>query len=76
MDQWHCVAAIAASCAGAQTVTARLQALGFLVGEPVRLLRRSWLRRGPLVVQIGNATFALRQDEAECIDVQTLGQAV
>ena len=53
-----------------------LQALGFLVGEPVRLLRRSWLRRGPLVVQIGNATFALRQDEAECIDVQTLGQAV
>jgi ferrous iron transport protein A len=52
-----------------------LQALGFLAGEPVRLLRRSWLKRGPLVVQIGNATFALRQDEARHVDVANLVQA-
>lgn len=44
--------------------SARLQALGFLPHEPVRVLRRSWWRNGPMVVQLGNATFALRPNEA------------
>lgn len=42
----------------------RLQALGFLPHEPVKVLRRSWFSGGALVVQIGNATFALRASEA------------
>ncbi len=79
LNQWHSVTAVdgaeAARPVGGQTIGARLQALGFLAGEPVRLLRRSWLKRGPLVVQIGNATFALRQDEARHVDVANLVQA-
>ncbi|MDP4609474.1 MAG: ferrous iron transport protein A [Burkholderiaceae bacterium] len=60
------------SDAASHTVSTRLQALGFLVGEPVRLLRRSWLKHGPLVVQVGNATFALRASEAACVAVDTV----
>jgi Fe2+ transport system protein FeoA len=48
----------------------RLAALGFLPAEPVRVLRRSWWQRGALVVQIGNATFALRDNEAAQIGVE------
>jgi Fe2+ transport system protein FeoA len=59
------------SDAASHTVSTRLQALGFLVGEPVRLLRRSWLKHGPVVVQVGNATFALRASEAACVAVDT-----
>jgi ferrous iron transport protein A len=50
--------------------SARLAALGFLPAEPVRVLRRSWWRRGALVVQVGNATFALRDSEAAQIGVE------
>ena len=48
----------------------RLAALGFLPAEPVRVLRRSWWQRGVLVVQVGNATFALRDNEAAQIVVE------
>ena len=79
LNQWHSVAAIdgagTTASPDAPGLGVRLQALGFWVGEPVRLLRRSWLKRGPLVVQIGNATFALRQDEAQCIAVSKAEQA-
>ena len=48
----------------------RLLALGFLPHEPVRVLRRSWLPGGALVVQLGNTTFALRTAEAEQIHLE------
>jgi len=51
----------------------RLQALGFLPFEPIRVLRRSWWSRGAMVVQLGNTTFALRYDEASQIPIDTGG---
>ena len=51
-------------------LSARLMALGFLPHEQVRVVRRSHFKTGPLVVQIGNAVFALRADEAEQVQVE------
>lgn len=45
-------------------------ALGFLPHEQVRVVRRSHFKRGALVVQIGNAVFALRADEAQQVQVE------
>lgn len=45
----------------------RLLELGFLPHEQVRVLRRSWFRRGALVVQVGPAVFGLRPSEASQI---------
>ncbi len=47
----------------------RLGELGFLPGEPVRLLRRGPGGREPLAVVIGETMFALRLLEARCIEV-------
>lgn len=47
----------------------RLAELGFLPGEPVRVLRRGPGGREPLAVQIGETLFALRRVEAECVEV-------
>ncbi|MBC7994690.1 MAG: ferrous iron transport protein A [Rhizobacter sp.] len=47
----------------------RLAELGFLPGEPVQVLRRGPGGREPLAVQIGETLFALRQIEAECVEV-------
>jgi len=49
----------------------RLNELGFLPGEPVRLLQRGPGGREPIAVQVGDTLFALRWAEARCIDVQT-----
>ena len=46
------------------SVLPRLQALGFLPLERVCVLRRSRWRSGALVVQVGDAVFALRPHEA------------
>lgn len=46
-----------------------LDAMGFTVGEPVRLLTRAMPGGDPLVVRIGLSTFALRRAEAQCIQV-------
>ena len=48
---------------------ARLQDLGFVPLENVRVLRRSLWRSGAMVVQVGNAVFALRPAEAADIPV-------
>ena len=61
--QWHRVATQG-------TVHPRLQELGFLPLENVRVLQRSWLPGGALVVQVGDAVFGLRPDEAAQIPVQ------
>jgi ferrous iron transport protein A len=55
---------------GADSGTAlRLGELGFLPGEPVRLLRRGPGGREPIAVQVGDTVFALRWVEAHGIDV-------
>jgi ferrous iron transport protein A len=48
----------------------RLNELGFLPGEPVRLLRRGPGGREPIAVQVGDTLFALRWVEAGCVDVR------
>jgi ferrous iron transport protein A len=47
----------------------RLADLGFVPQERVCVLRRSWWKAGALVVQVGNATFALRHNEAACVEL-------
>ena len=48
----------------------RLGELGFIAGEPVRMLRRGPGGREPLAVQIGDTQFALRLLEARCVQVR------
>jgi ferrous iron transport protein A len=47
----------------------RLEELGFIAGEPVRMLRRGPGGREPLAVQIGETLFALRLVEGQCVAV-------
>jgi ferrous iron transport protein A len=35
----------------------------------VRVLQRSWFKKGALVVQVGDAVFGLRPEEAQQIEV-------
>ena len=60
--QWHRVAAHSSH-------HPRLLELGFLPMENVRVLHRSWFKNGALVVQVGDAVFGLRPDEASQIKV-------
>ena len=48
----------------------RLGELGFIPGEPVRLLRRGPGGREPIAVLIGETMFALRLLEAQCVEVE------
>ena len=50
----------------------RLGELGFLPGEPVRLLRRGPGGREPIAVVVGETMFALRLLEAQCIEVEAV----
>jgi ferrous iron transport protein A len=47
----------------------RLAELGFLPGEPVRIVARGLLAREPIAVRVGTGTFALRLFEAACVRV-------
>lgn len=60
VGQWQRIAADGIS-------NVRLLELGFLPHEKVRVLRRSWFKRGALVVQVGAAVFGLRPSEASQI---------
>lgn len=53
---------------------ARLEEIGFLPGEAVRVIARGAPGADPLVVRIADSTFALRRAEAACVQVQALGQ--
>jgi ferrous iron transport protein A len=55
--------------AGSPDLLARLRELGFMEGEPVRVLRRGQPGGEPLAVRIGVSTFALRRVEAACVRV-------
>jgi ferrous iron transport protein A len=64
------VAAVAgASREVGESTLRRLGELGFIPGEPVRMLRRGPGGREPLAVQVGETLLALRLLEAECIEV-------
>ena len=46
-----------------------LEEIGFLVGESVMLMARGLPGGDPLVVRVGQSTFALRRAEAACVRV-------
>lgn len=48
----------------------RLAEIGFIPGEDVHIMSRAMLGGDPLVVRVGDSTFALRRAEAECVQVQ------
>jgi len=56
--------------AGAPEWAGRLEEIGFLPGEQVSVLARGRPGHDPLVVRVGDSTFALRRAEAACITVQ------
>lgn len=49
-----------------------LEEIGFIPGEHVTLMARGMPGGDPLVVRIGTSTFALRNAEAACIQVEPL----
>ncbi|KAA2284497.1 FeoA family protein [Arenimonas fontis] len=48
----------------------RLRALGFVGGEPVRVVGTAPLGGDPILVQVGFTRFALRRSEAERVRVE------
>jgi ferrous iron transport protein A len=51
-------------------IAVRLRALGFVAGEPIRVVARGLFGADPLVVQIGFTRFALRRAEAARVVVE------
>lgn len=51
-------------------IAQRLRDLGFVEGEPVRVVARGPLGADPLLIQIGSTRFALRRTEAQRITVR------
>jgi ferrous iron transport protein A len=51
----------------------QLEEIGFFPGEQVTVLTRGFPGGDPLVVRIGQSTFALRGAEAACIRVEPAG---
>ena len=54
----------------ADPIAERLRALGFVAGEPIRVVARGLFGADPLVVQIGFTRFALRRAEASRVVVE------
>ena len=50
-------------------VLRRLQELGFVAGERVRVLQRAMPGGDPIAVRVGSTTFALRGFEASLVSV-------
>ena len=53
----------------ADTIAHRLRELGFVPGEPVRVIARGPIGGDPLLVQVGYTRFALRRSEAARVDI-------
>jgi len=51
-------------------IAVRLRDLGFVKGEPIRLVGRGPIGADPLLVQIGYTRFALRRTEAARVRVR------
>jgi ferrous iron transport protein A len=54
----------------ADLIAQRLRDLGFVDGEPVRVVAVSPLGGDPLLIQIGSTRFALRRAEAARVSVR------
>jgi ferrous iron transport protein A len=64
------VVAVDAMPAGAPEWPQRLGEIGFLPGEHVTVTHRALWGGDPLVVRVGESTFALRRAEAACVQVE------
>jgi len=53
----------------ADPIAQRLRDLGFVAGEPVRLVAKGPLGGDPLLIQIGSTRFALRKTEAARVEI-------
>ena len=53
----------------------QLEEIGFCAGEQVMVLARGFPGGDPLVVRIGQSTFALRGAEAACVEIEPLASA-
>jgi ferrous iron transport protein A len=47
----------------------QLEDIGFVPGEQVQVLSKAFIGGDPMVVRVGQSTFALRQAEAQLIEV-------
>lgn len=56
--------------AGSDSIARRLRELGFVAGEPVRVVARGPIGADPLLIQIGFTRFALRRSEAARVFVK------
>lgn len=54
----------------ADTIAVRLRDLGFVDGEPVRVVATGPIGADPLLVQVGFTRFALRRSEAARVQVE------
>lgn len=52
-----------------------LEEIGFIAGERVTLITHGLPGGDPLVVRVGQSTFALRRAEAACVHLATEGKA-
>ena len=55
-----------------RAVLLRLLEIGFLPGEPVRVIAKGLPGGDPMAVRVGHTTFALRRHEASMIRVQAM----
>ena len=69
LGERHVVAEVTAPL-GAPEWARWLQEIGFIPGEQVVLLARAALGGDPLVVRVGQSTFALRRAEAACVQLK------
>jgi len=60
---------------GAPQIKGQLEDIGFLPGEPVEVLRKGLLGKGPYLIRVGSSTFALRKSEACMITVEQIPSA-
>ncbi len=56
--------------AGAPEWARQLEEIGFFAGEQVMVMTRGFPGGDPLVVRVGQSTFALRGAEAACVEVE------
>jgi ferrous iron transport protein A len=76
LDQWptqiwaEIVSLVPAGDEEDRAVLLRLLEIGFLPGEPVRVIARGLPGGDPLAVRVGHTTFALRRHEASMIRVR------
>lgn len=65
----HCAVLSVDAPAGAPEWGRQLEEIGFYAGERVVILARGFPGGDPLVVRVGQSTFALRCAEAACVHV-------